>query len=78
MTRGPSPRSASRRDWLRRLDRIAADLNILLVMFAVGLATLDLTFLVTQQVINRLPELTRVVYIEQPAPNIVPVQRDLP
>ena len=49
------PNRSRRREWLRRLDRIAADLNVLLVMFAIGLATLDLTFLVTQRVIDRLP-----------------------
>ena len=46
---------SKRREWLRRLDRIAADLNILLLMFAIGLATLDLTFIVAEQVIDRLP-----------------------
>ena len=77
MTREPSPPAA--REWLRRLDRIAADLNVLLVMFAIGLATLDLTFLVTQRVIDRLPELTRVTYIAQPAPpNPVASQPDFP
>ena len=49
----PTLRNRSRRmDWWRRLDHIAADLNILLLMFAIGLATLDLTFIVTQQVID--------------------------
>ena len=46
------PNRSRRMDWWRRLDRIAADLNILLLMFAIGLATLDLTFIVTQQVID--------------------------
>lgn len=49
----------------RRLDRIAGDLNVLLVVIAVGLATLDLTFLITQKVVEHLPPVTRVVY-EQP------------
>jgi hypothetical protein len=64
------PNRSQRREWLRRLDRIAADLNILLVMFAIGLATLDLTFLVTQHVINRLPQMTRVGYLDPPAASI--------
>jgi hypothetical protein len=51
---------SKRREWLRRLDRIAADLNILLLMFAIGLATLDLTFIVTEHVIDRLPQVTRL------------------
>ncbi len=68
MLREPSmPNRSRRREWLRRLDRIAADLNILLVMFAIGLATLDLTFLVAQHVIDRLPQMTRVVYLDPPA-----------
>jgi hypothetical protein len=53
------------RQLLQRVDKIAADLNIILLIFAVGLATLDFTFLVTQKVIDRLPEVTRVV--DQPA-----------
>ena len=50
----------------KRLDRIAADLNVVLVVFAVGLATLDLTFLVTQRVIERLPQVTRVTWDAAP------------
>jgi hypothetical protein len=69
MLRKPTLSNQSRRrEWLRRLDRIAADLNILLLMVAIGLATLDLTFMVTQQVIDRLPQVTRVVYVDAPAP----------
>ena len=49
----------ARKEWLRRLDRVAGDLNVLLVVVAVGLATLDLTFLFTQRVIDRLPQMTR-------------------
>lgn len=50
----------------QKLDRITADLNVVLVVFAVGLATLDFTFLVSQKVIERLPQVTRVV--DAPAP----------
>ena len=59
------------KEWLRRLDRIAVDLNVLLVMFAIGLAVLDLTFLVTQRLIDRLPEVTRVTNVRQPSPPIM-------
>ena len=38
---------ASFKRWLRRIDRVAGDLNILLVVIAIGLATLDMTFLLT-------------------------------
>lgn len=48
------------RAWLRRLDRIAGELNALLVVFAIGLATLDVTFFVAQQSIDRLSQLAQV------------------
>ena len=54
------------KDAFRRLDRIAGDLNVLLVVIAVGLATLDLTFLVTQKVVERLPPVTRVAHDQAP------------
>jgi hypothetical protein len=53
-------KSAAVKLLLRRLDRVAADLNILLIVIAVGLATLDLTFLVTQKVVEHLPPITRI------------------
>ncbi len=63
-----SPRNPTvRREWMRRLDRAAADLNVLLVVFAIGLAALDVTFLFSQQLIDRLPQVTRVVDVERPA-----------
>jgi hypothetical protein len=52
----------SLRDWVRRLDRIAADLNVLLLVIALGLATLDFTFYVTEKVIDNLPPITHVNY----------------
>jgi hypothetical protein len=56
-----SPRNTvSFKDVLARIDRVAGDLNVLLVVIAIGLATLDLTFLVTQNVVNHLPPVTRV------------------
>jgi hypothetical protein len=53
---------------LHRMDKVAADLNVLLVVVAIGLATLDVTFLVTQKVIDRLPQVTRVIYETPPTP----------
>ncbi len=50
------------REILRRMDRLAGDLNVLLVVIAIGLATLDFTFLVTQRVIEKLPQVTRVAH----------------
>jgi hypothetical protein len=52
---------------LRRIDRVAADLNVLLVVIAIGRATLDVTFLLTQKVVDRLPPMTRVAYDAPPA-----------
>ena len=55
---------------IQRLDKVAADLNVLLLVFAVGLATLDFTFLVTQKVIDRLPQVTRLTQdIDSTTPN---------
>ena len=51
---------------LRRIDRIAGDLNVLLVVIAVGLATLDLTFLVTQKVVEHMPPITRIAHDQAP------------
>jgi hypothetical protein len=64
-----SPRNQSfGKEWLRRLDRTAGDLNVLLVVFAIGLAVLNLTLLATQQLIDRLPPIPRVAYAQQKAP----------
>jgi hypothetical protein len=73
-----SPNPPVRRAWLRRLDRAAGDLNVLLVVFAIGLATLDLTFLFTQQVIDRLPQVTRVVDVEPPPAVPGPINSAIP
>jgi hypothetical protein len=63
-----SPRNPSvRKEWLRRLDSAAAELNVLLVVVAIGLATLNVTFLFSQRIIDRLPQVTRVVDVERPA-----------
>jgi hypothetical protein len=55
---------------LGRIDRIAGDLNVVLLVFAVGLATLDLTFMVTQKVVDRLPQVTRLA--DEAAPVATP------
>lgn len=54
--------------FMQRLDRVAGDLNVILLVFAVGLATLDFTFLVTQKVIDRLPQVTRLAQDADAAP----------
>jgi hypothetical protein len=55
-------RRTSFKDALHRIDRVAGDLNVLLVVIAIGLATLDFTFLLTQKVLDHLPPVTRVTY----------------
>jgi len=55
------------RSMVRRLDRVAGDLNVLLVVIAIGLATLNMTFFFTQKVVDHLPPVTRVVYVETAA-----------
>jgi hypothetical protein len=47
---------------LRRIDRVSGDLNVLLVVIAIGLATLDITFLVTQKIMGHLPQAAGVTY----------------
>ena len=49
---------------LKRLDRAAGDLNVVLVMFAIGLATLDLTFVASQKLLDYLPEVTHVTPVD--------------
>ena len=48
------------REKLRRLDRVMADLNVLLVVIAIGLATLDMTFVVTQKVVDNMPPIGQI------------------
>jgi hypothetical protein len=52
----------SLRETLRRVDKIVGDLNVLLVVIALGLATLDFTFFVTEKVVDSLPPITRMTY----------------
>ena len=51
---------------LRRIDQLAADLNVFLVVVAIGLATLDVTFFVTQKVVDHLPPIKRMTYDAAP------------
>lgn len=53
------------REFFRRVDKVAGDLNVVLFIFMVGLATLDFTFLLTQKVVEALPPATRIVH-DQP------------
>jgi len=74
MMKRMSPRtSISAKEVLQRIDRVAGDLNILLMVIAIGLATLDLTFLVTQKVVDRLPPITRLA--QEAAPPSAPSGR---
>jgi hypothetical protein len=73
-----APNASKRKVWLCRLDRIAGDLNALLSVFAIGLATLDLTCLIGQHIVDRLPQVTRMIYVEQPTtPSLATGQFDL-
>jgi hypothetical protein len=57
---------SSIREFVRRADRVVADLNVLLVIIAIGLATLDATFLLTQKVVDHLPPITRISHDAAP------------
>lgn len=57
------------KNWLRRLDRTAANLNIILAVLAIGLAVLDGTLLVTQQVIRQLPPMRQAVAAAELTPS---------
>ena len=79
MPRERSPRNpVVSREWLRRLDRLAADLNVLLVMFAIGLATLDLTFLLSQRLLDRLSPATHIVYARGATASNLPPDQTVP
>lgn len=54
------------KEQLRRFDRVAADLNVVLVVIAIGLATLDATFLLAEKVIDNMPPITHIDYDEAP------------
>ena len=58
--------------FFQRIDRIAGDLNVVLLVFAVGLATLDLTFMVTQRVVDRLPQVARLADDASPDADTTP------
>ena len=67
-----APKSLSKtgqpREFFRRVDKLAGDLNVVLFIFMVGLATLDFTFLVTQKVVESLPPATRMVHDHSDSP----------
>jgi hypothetical protein len=56
----PPFRTSSFKAAVQRIDRMAAHLNVLLVVIALGLATLDFTLYVTERVIDNLPPITHV------------------
>lgn len=58
MHREPSSNRTPIREWWRRLDRVAGDMNAFLLVIALGLATLDFTFMVTLEVVDNLPPIT--------------------
>lgn len=68
MNHHPRQERASVRALLHRADRVAADLNVLLVVIALGLATLDFTFFVTQKFVDNLPPITHINYDAPDAP----------
>jgi hypothetical protein len=69
MNRLKSMDRSSLRGFVAKLDRLAGDLNVLLVVVAVGLAALDATFFFTQKVVDHLPPVTRVVYVDAGSPS---------
>ena len=59
------PMSKAVVDHVNRLDRVAADLNILLVLFAIGLGIMNLTVLLGENLVRHLPEMMRVTVVDQ-------------
>ena len=64
--RKPSPRAGclGHRCW-PHLNRIAADLNAILLVLAIGLAVLDLTILSAQQAMSWLAQGTTTAYVRE-------------
>ena len=58
MHRRPPQAHSSLREFGQRIDRLAGHLNVLLLVIALGLATLDFTFFVTEKVVDSLPPIT--------------------
>jgi hypothetical protein len=52
---------SGRQRWLSQVDKAAADLNVITLVFAIRLATLRVTILFAQHVIDRLP----AIYVVQ-------------
>ncbi len=66
MPRGPSPhKRPARKAWLGRLDQVVGSMNVLLIVIAIGLATLDLTCLFSKQIIDHLPQMARAFDVGQ-------------
>lgn len=53
------------RGWFRRLDRVVADLNAILLVLAIGLATLDLTFFVAYGTIDHWSQITSAINVQE-------------
>jgi len=52
--------------FMKKLDDACAVVNVFLVVIAIGIGTLDLTFLVTNNIMKNMPQITRVVFVEGP------------
>jgi len=63
------------KEMLQRIDRVAGDLNVLLVVIAIGLATLDLTCLWAFKMRDLLPAMARSTATSTMAINKPPNQR---
>jgi len=64
------------KDLIQRLDRVAGHLNVLLVVVALGLATLDFTFFLTEKIVDALPPVTHITYDN--TPQQAPAQQHAP
>jgi len=62
----PGTRS-SLKSFAQRVDTAAGHLNVVLVVIALGLATLDFTFFVTEKVVDSLPPVTHIA-VDAPPP----------
>ncbi len=56
------------KQYLATLDRAGAQVNALLVVIAIGLVVLDMTVLLSQHVIARLPQVERLTDANNAAP----------
>ncbi len=56
MQHRPMPEEQAPRTLMQRLDRLAGDMNAFLLIFAIGLAILDLTCFVAIEATNNMPQ----------------------